>query len=93
VTSALTNKGFEVTRLSTTGGFLNVGNTTLLIGIEDEKVPEVIAIFKQYCATRKRVKPSSESFGRGLRNNSVGEKVTVGGATFFVLNVEEQGNV
>ena len=93
VTSALTNKGFEVTRLSTTGGFLNVGNTTLLIGTEEEKIPQVKEIFKKYCATRRQVKPSSESFGRGLKSDGVAEKVTVGGATFFVLNVEEQGRV
>ena len=49
VSSALTQKGFFVTKLSTTGGFLMVGNTTLLIGTEDEKVEEVKEIFKQYC--------------------------------------------
>ena len=38
-TSALNAEGFFVTRLSTTGGFLTVGNTTLLIGTEDGKVP------------------------------------------------------
>ena len=31
--SALTEAGFTVTKLSTTGGFLMVGNTTLLIGV------------------------------------------------------------
>ena len=33
--SALTKEGFFVTKLSTTGGFLMVGNTTFLIGTED----------------------------------------------------------
>lgn len=32
--SALNAEGFFVTKLSTTGGFLMVGNTTLLIGTE-----------------------------------------------------------
>ncbi len=93
VTSALTNCGFEVTRLSTTGGFLNVGNTTLLIGTADEKVSEVLAILKKHSSTRKKALTSRESFGRGLRNNSIPESVTVRGATYFVLNVEEFGNV
>ena len=31
---ALTDNGYRVTRLSTTGGFLKKGNTTLLIGVE-----------------------------------------------------------
>lgn len=34
--SALTKEGFLVTKLSTTGGFLMVGNTTFLIGTEEE---------------------------------------------------------
>ena len=42
----LTEKGFFVTKLSTTGGFLMVGNTTLLIGTEDEYVDEVMKILK-----------------------------------------------
>ena len=37
VSSALTKEGFSVTKLSTTGGFLMVGNTTFLIGAEDDK--------------------------------------------------------
>ena len=40
-TSALTKAGYFVTKLSTTGGFLMVGNTTLLIGTEDEKIDEI----------------------------------------------------
>jgi uncharacterized protein YaaQ len=34
--SSLTESGFSVTKLATTGGFLKAGNTTLLIGIEEE---------------------------------------------------------
>ena len=33
----LTEKKFRLTRLSTTGGFLKAGNTTLLIGVEDNE--------------------------------------------------------
>ncbi|HQB32930.1 MAG TPA: cyclic-di-AMP receptor, partial [Erysipelotrichaceae bacterium] len=38
VSARLTEHGFMVTRLSTTGGFLRAGNTTMLIGTEDERV-------------------------------------------------------
>ena len=40
--SALTKEGYSVTRLATTGGFLRAGNTTLLIGCENEKVDKYI---------------------------------------------------
>ena len=46
VSSALTHEGFFVTKLSTTGGFLMVGNTTLLIGTEDDKVDDIYEYFK-----------------------------------------------
>lgn len=89
VSSALTQDGFFVTKLSTTGGFLMVGNTTLLIGTEDENVPSVKEILKKYSSTHKQLVPSSASFGKGLGKDGVADEVTVGGATFFVLNVEE----
>ena len=52
VTSALTREGYFVTRLSTTGGFLLVGNTTLLIGTEDTRVERAIEILEKFCTTR-----------------------------------------
>ena len=36
VSSALTKNHFSVTKLATTGGFLLSGNTTFLIGTQDE---------------------------------------------------------
>ena len=33
---ALVAQGFRVTRLASTGGFLRRGNTTLLVGIEEQ---------------------------------------------------------
>lgn len=87
--AALNSAGFFVTRLSTTGGFLMVGNTTLLIGTEDDGVEKVKEILAKTCATRKHVASTRDSFGKGLNNNSLPDEVTVGGATVFVLNVDE----
>ena len=42
----LNEKKYFVTKLATTGGFLKKGNTTLLLGIEDEKVDAVCEIIK-----------------------------------------------
>ena len=41
VASELTREGYFITKLSTTGGFLQVGNTTLLIGAEDADVEPI----------------------------------------------------
>ncbi len=35
---ALTDGKYRVTKLATTGGFLKSGNTTLMVGVEEEKV-------------------------------------------------------
>ena len=86
--SALTGAGFFVTRLSTTGGFLMVGNTTLLIGTEDAEVGEVLSILKKHCVTRAQKPAPTATFGQGLKDGSLPTTVTVGGATVFVLNVE-----
>ena len=89
--SALTADGFFVTKLSTTGGFLQVGNTTLLIGTEDERVDELVAILKKYCSKHTTTVPSLNSLGKGLRPDGIKSEITVGGATYFnapALNYE-----
>ena len=91
--SELNRKGFFVTRLSTTGGFLMVGNTTLLIGTEDSDVPKVKDILERTCAKRKSVSSTINSLGRNMKNDGLPDEVTVGGATIFVLTVDEMAKI
>ena len=86
VSSALTQAGFSVTKLATTGGFLMAGNTTFLVGTEEERVDEVIALVEQHSKKRTQVVPSA-TYGVGSYT-SFPVEVAVGGATVFVLNVE-----
>ncbi|MDD6061932.1 MAG: cyclic-di-AMP receptor [Oscillospiraceae bacterium] len=88
VAAELTRSGFIVTKLSTTGSYLMVGNTTLLIGSEDADVPGIKQIIQKYSKTRTAVKPTSNSLGRGLAFHDMESEVTVGGATVFVLDVD-----
>lgn len=91
--SALTEAGFSVTRLSTTGGFLMVGNTTFLIGTEDSETQKAIDILKSHCNTRMQKSPSTAAYGRGLNHMSLQEDIKVGGATIFVLDVEHMEKI
>ena len=50
-------------------------------------------ILKKYCSERKQVNDSTSSYGRGMKKDSVAEETTVGGATMFVLNVEEYDKI
>jgi uncharacterized protein YaaQ len=84
----LTQEGFGATKLATTGGFLRSGNTTLLIGVEDEKVDEVIEIIKTHSSKRSKMIPAGGAFSDGVYNGYPIE-VSFGGATVFVTNVEQ----
>ena len=53
VQGALTEGGYFVTKLSTTGGFLKKGNTTFFVGTNDDKVEDCISIIKAH--SKKRV--------------------------------------
>ena len=44
---ALVEQGFRVTRLASTGGFLRKGNTTLLVGVEENAVERAVGIAKR----------------------------------------------
>jgi len=90
VASALTKDNFMVTKLSTQGGFLMTGNTTFLIGAEDEDVPAVKQIIDEYSKTRRHRAHTAGSYGVGLGSGDLPEDaiVTVGGATVFVLAME-----
>lgn len=89
--SSLMNKGFGVTKLATTGGFLKAGNTTLMIGVEDEKVDEAIHAIEQVCKSRKQLTSTHASTMNGSAGGYVPfpVEVTVGGATLFVLSVDQ----
>ncbi len=87
VSRALTKGGFFVTKLATTGGFLMAGNTTFLIGTQDDKVDDVLAIIHDNSKTRKQMVSSTASYGVGMIAASPIE-VLVGGATVFVMDIE-----
>ncbi|MEG2015549.1 MAG: cyclic-di-AMP receptor, partial [Oscillospiraceae bacterium] len=40
VSDGLMDAGFIITKLATTGGFLRSGNTTMIMGVSDEKLDE-----------------------------------------------------
>ena len=54
----LMNDGFGVTKLATTGGFLRAGNTTLLVGVDDDRFDTAMGIIEKICKSRKQIAPS-----------------------------------
>ncbi|KAB3531809.1 cyclic-di-AMP receptor [Alkaliphilus serpentinus] len=86
----LTSKEFRVTKLATTGGFLRAGNTTLLIGVDDERLDQVIEIVKNNCESREQITTSPAPV-TGTAGVFVPYpiEVKVGGATIFVVDIEK----
>ncbi len=87
VTQSLTKKGFSSTKLATTGGFLLSGNVTILVGVDEEKVQDVIDIIKEHSHSRKQMIPASAEMNYGYYP-AMPVEVTVGGATIFVVDIE-----
>ena len=88
VSTALTKNNFYITRLATTGGFLSAGNTTIIVGTEDEKVDKVIELIGSEAKRRTEIVPSTASYDIG-RYASFPVEVQIGGATIFVLDVDQ----
>ena len=49
----LNKKRFGITKLASTGDFKS-GNTTLMIGVEENRLEELLEIIKEMCRPRKR---------------------------------------
>ncbi len=87
VVTNLTKSGFSVTKLATTGGFLKTGNTTILVGVENDLLDSVLEIINKHSHKRKQMIPSTSDFGIGMIP-AVPVEVSIGGATIFVMDVE-----
>jgi uncharacterized protein YaaQ len=50
VLKALLDANFRVTQIASTGGFLRRGNSTLLIGVEKERVETAVQLVREHSA-------------------------------------------
>ncbi|HHV27077.1 hypothetical protein FYJ27_07265 [Anaerosalibacter bizertensis] len=85
----LTEEEYRVTKLASTGGFLKSGNTTLLIGVEDEQVDNVLNIIEDTCKTREITTSLMTVTMPGDTYIPYPLDVKIGGATIFILDVEK----
>jgi uncharacterized protein YaaQ len=61
---ALVSEGFRTTRIGSTGSFLRMGNSSLMIGVDDHQVPQVTAIVRR---TRLRLNRDCSTCRKTLR--------------------------
>ena len=86
----LNKAGFSVTKMASTGGFLRAGNTTLLVGTEEEDVKKVVELIQKHSMKRKQIVFTPEPYvgSMGGDYGSYPEEIETGGATIFVVDVE-----
>ena len=77
VVDALLEEDFRATRLASTGGFLRRGNTTLMIGADEDQVDHVLDLIRQHARS-----------GMAAQEEPGGAPAPAA-ATVFVLDLEE----
>ena len=58
ITKALIQAAFRVTRLASTGSILREGTTTLMIGVNNEQVEDVLELIREQFPIKKESKNS-----------------------------------
>lgn len=88
VQKGLVQNRFFATKLTTAGTFLRAGNATFLIGVNDEKVQDALEVIEKYSKKRTKLVPNTivNEFGSF---SSLPLEVEVGGATVFVLPIDQ----
>lgn len=71
----LMDNKIRTTRLSSTGGFLKSGNTTLLICTEEEEIDRIVDLI------------SSQTKSKKVKDGR--DEVLVGGANLFVVDIHD----
>lgn len=89
LSGALVKANFRATKLASTGGFLRAGNTTFMIGVDDNQVNDVMEVIQNSCKVREQlVTPVTPMSGTTDSYLPLPVEVQVGGATVFVLPVD-----
>lgn len=75
VIDSLLENEFRATRLASTGGFLRRGNTTIMIGVQDDQLDVVLDLIRDQSHARAQQEQTGE--------------IQTAAATVFVLDLED----
>ncbi len=86
---ALLERDYRATRLHSSGGFLKQSNATVILGVDDDRVEDVMSVIRATSTARTQiVNPMPPIMEPGEFFMPYPLEVEVGGATVFVLPVE-----
>ncbi len=87
LTDRLTHDGFYVTQVDSSGGILHEATASLLIGLDQVRLPRLLEHIRACCRTRRRFVPAHVEAPL-LEIQPMMIEAEVGGATVYVLDVE-----
>ena len=86
---ALLEREYRATRLHSSGGFLKQSNATILVGVDESSVEDVMSIIRANCKARTQVvNPMPPIMEPGEFFMPYPLEVEVGGATVFIVPIE-----
>ena len=88
VVDSLLQHAYRTTRLQSSGGFLKKSNATILVGVDDAAVDDVISIIRANCKARSQVvdgPPPGSSSGSVMRPRQVDLRAAI----VFVVPIDQ----
>jgi len=79
--------GLRATRIASTGGFLRMGNTTVLLGVDDDQIGLCLGLLRQICKSRVERPVSHLVEEMGYLGPGTVTEVMLGGAVVFIVPV------
>lgn len=84
---AVNEAGLRATRIASTGGFLRMGNTTVMLGVEDDQVTTCLQFIQTTCSARVERPPAHVVDELGFHGAGAITEMTIGGAVVFVIPI------
>lgn len=89
IINAFNKNNLSITKVCSTGGFLKSGNTTLIAGLEDDKLQRAIDIIENNSEGRRETIRYSAHKGKVSDSGEDNlEKISLAKATIFITEVE-----
>ena len=91
--SELAQNGFFMTRLSSSGGFLRKENITIMIGVEENRLDELMELLKKTAGRREKVTFGMAASPMDIRHRGGATTAPIyvqgGGVTVFTLKMDD----
>jgi uncharacterized protein YaaQ len=85
---ALLERGFRATRLQSSGGFLKKSNATILVGVDEPAVDDVISVIRANSRARTQAVTTPSKGAAGESPTPSPRNIDVRGAIVFVVPIQ-----